>query len=269
MQLKQQQTKMESNHSKSLKRARKQQQTEIQHHDNEQQLEEIQSDNNDQQQLDELDNNDILQQQQQPTSTKKPGILYISRIPPGMNPGGIKSLLMEHAPVSRIFLQPEDDSIRRRRKGNGGNGMERYVEGWAEFESKKDAKRIAGLLDGSRMGPKKGRRFYDDLWSLKYLSGFTWAHLTEKASRERKQREQMLRLEFAQAKKSDELYLQQLKKNKMVKLMDAKRHGADSAAAASLRAKAEKNVKQLQPISHKNKKVKIAAEPTVADATDD
>jgi ESF2/ABP1 family protein len=184
----------------------------------------------------------------------KPGVVYISRIPPGINPGGIKSLLMEHAPIVRIYLQPDDDSMKRKR--NQQNGIQYFVEGWVEFESKKDAKRVANLLNGTRMGPKKGRRFYDDLWSLKYLSGFTWAHLTEKSIRERKQREQLLRLEFAQAKKDDELYLQQLKKNKMVKLMQAdKKH--DSMATIRLKEKAEENIKQIEPvIHHSNKRIK-------------
>jgi len=38
---------------------------------------------------------------------QKPGIIYLSRIPPSMNPVKIKNLLAQFGEVGRLFLQPE------------------------------------------------------------------------------------------------------------------------------------------------------------------
>ena len=37
----------------------------------------------------------------------KPGIVYLSRIPPSMNPLKVKNLLSQFGEVDRLFLQPE------------------------------------------------------------------------------------------------------------------------------------------------------------------
>ena len=37
----------------------------------------------------------------------KPGIVYLSRIPPSMNPLKVKNLLSQFGEVDRTFLQPE------------------------------------------------------------------------------------------------------------------------------------------------------------------
>ena len=40
-------------------------------------------------------------------SSTTPGIIYISRIPPFMKPGKIKSHMEQFGSVGRVFLQPE------------------------------------------------------------------------------------------------------------------------------------------------------------------
>ena len=49
-----------------------------------------------------------------------------------------------------------------------------------EFAEKKIAKRVAASLNGERMGRGSRDRHADDLWSMQYLRGFEWRHLTEK-----------------------------------------------------------------------------------------
>ena len=41
------------------------------------------------------------------TTEVKPGIVYLSRIPPSMNPLKVKNLLSQFGEVDRTFLQPE------------------------------------------------------------------------------------------------------------------------------------------------------------------
>ena len=190
---------------------------------------------------DENDDDDV--HDDAPSSEKKPkrGVVYISTLAPGMNPGVVRKLLSAHATIHRLYLEPEDPSKRKRRIANGGHTAERFVEGWVEFESRKDAKRVARVVDGSRVGPRKASRFYEDIWRIKYLPGFTWDHLTEKTEFERRQRAQRLKLELARAKKDDEAFLQRLEKSKQVKGMEERR-GVNEAK------RVKRSFAQLAPI---------------------
>ena len=50
-----------------------------------------------------------------------------------------------------------------------------------EFGDKQTAKKCAFMLNYEKIGGKKRHNlFYDDIWNIKYLSGFQWHHLTEK-----------------------------------------------------------------------------------------
>ena len=63
----------------------------------------------------------------------------------------------------------------------GGNRKVKYTEGWVEFCKKKDAKKAELALNCQLIGGKKRKNKYrDDLWNIKYLSGFKWSHLSEK-----------------------------------------------------------------------------------------
>jgi hypothetical protein len=110
----------------------------------------------------------------------KTGVVYVSRIPPRLNPQKIRQLLAPFgSPVLRVFLAPESTEKYTRRTKAGGSKRKRFTEGWVEFEDKKVAKRVAENLNAERTGQKKGDFLYDDLWCLKYLPKFKWHHLTE------------------------------------------------------------------------------------------
>ena len=114
-------------------------------------------------------------------NTKGRGVVYISRIPGYMNSDYLRKLLTKRFEICRIYLQAEHENITRQRKKSGGNRKVRYIEGWIEFELKKDAKMAAMALNNSLIGGKKRHnQFRDDTWNLKYLKGFKWYHLTEK-----------------------------------------------------------------------------------------
>ena len=55
-------------------------------------------------------------------SGSKPGIIYFSSIPPYMKPNKVRNIMSQYGEVGKIFLQPEDTEIRKRRKVGGGSG---------------------------------------------------------------------------------------------------------------------------------------------------
>jgi ESF2/ABP1 family protein len=110
----------------------------------------------------------------------KTGVIYLSRIPPRLSPTKIRQLLTPFgSSILRIFLAPESTAEHTRRVKAGGSKRRQFTEGWVEFEDKKVAKKVAGLLNAQRIGTKKGDFWYDDLWCIKYLPKFKWHHLTE------------------------------------------------------------------------------------------
>ena len=127
------------------------------------------------------------------------GVVYISRIPPYMKAAKLRWMLEQmiprtkkHGRIGRIFLTPEDASFARKRKKAGGNTGKKFVDGWVEFESKKVARWIAETFNTQPMGGPKRSRYVEDLWTLKYLSGFKWSHLTEKIGTATNRRKQTL-----------------------------------------------------------------------------
>jgi len=78
---------------------------------------------------------------------KKSGVVYLSRVPPYMNPHKLRSLLEPYGKINRLFLAPEDPTARTRRIKGGGNKKRFFTEGWVEFLRKKDAKKACELLN--------------------------------------------------------------------------------------------------------------------------
>jgi ESF2/ABP1 family protein len=54
-----------------------------------------------------------------------------------------------------------------------------YTEGWVEFKDKHVARSVATMLNAQPIGGKKGTRWRDDVWTMKYLPKFKWNMLTE------------------------------------------------------------------------------------------
>ena len=100
------------------------------------------------------------------------GVIYLSKVPPYMKPNKIKTLLEPYGEITRLYLSEEAEDIRRKRQKNGGNGSKQFKEGWIEFADKKIARNVAESLNNTTIGHKKGDYYHDDIWNLKYLSGF-------------------------------------------------------------------------------------------------
>ena len=54
-----------------------------------------------------------------------------------------------------------------------------FTEGWVEFADKRVARSVAEMLNARPIGGKKGTRWRDDVWTMKYLPRFKWHMLTE------------------------------------------------------------------------------------------
>ncbi|KAF2226973.1 hypothetical protein BDZ85DRAFT_56441 [Elsinoe ampelina] len=161
---------------------------------------------------------------------KKSGVIYISRIPPFMKPATVRNYLEPYGKIGKLFLTPEDHAAYSRRVKSGGNKKHSYVDGWVEFLSKKDAKMVASVLNGNSIGGKKGNYYYDDIWNIKYLTGFKWDDLTEQIQRENKEREARLRTEITKAKKENETFVRDIERGKMVEGIKSKRKDVDGDA---------------------------------------
>ncbi|XP_037982502.1 activator of basal transcription 1 [Motacilla alba alba] len=141
-----------------------------------------------------------------------PGVLYLSFLPPGFGPRQARALLRPHGELGRVFLQPRGGSVRRRRQRPGGPPAVAFAEGWVEFRDKRAAKRAAKILHGAPMAPRPRSPFRHHCWSIKYLPGFRWPHLSERLSYERQVRAQRLRAEVAQAKREGGFYARRASK---------------------------------------------------------
>lgn len=151
-----------------------------------------------------------------------PGIVYLGHIPPRFRPLHVRNLLSAYGEVGRIFFQPEDGFVRRKKSAaaSATGGKKRvkyskdYTEGWVEFRDKRVAKRVATSLHNTPMGARRRSPFRYDLWNLKYLHRFTWSHLSEHLAFERQVRRQRLRAEVAQAKCETDFYLRSVERGK-------------------------------------------------------
>lgn len=141
----------------------------------------------------------------------KYGIIYLSYIPEGLNVKLLHEIMSQFGEVGRIYLEPEKNNKKRRT----------YVEGWIEFKKKRVAKSVAKKLNGSALQyGRKHCKMNGQIWSIKYLHRFKWAHLTEQLAHDRAVREQKRRFEMSQTKKQVDFYqkmTEQSKRNKKIK----------------------------------------------------
>lgn len=163
----------------------------------------------------------------------KTGVVYISRIPPLMSPHEIRNLLSPFGPLGRVYLTPQDGHKKGAAEGAKRVGRNKFVDGWVEFLNKKHAKNAALALNGLPMGGKKSYRFHDELWSIRYLSKFKWHHLTEQISLDNAVREQKLRADIAQAKRTNTAYLQRVDQAHLADKIKVKRAAAGQEPLAS------------------------------------
>ncbi|KAL4646287.1 activator of basal transcription 1 [Arapaima gigas] len=151
-----------------------------------------------------------------------PGILYLGHIPPRLRPSHVRTMLGAYGEIGRIFLQPEDKMVQRKKK-KAGSRARNFTEGWVEFRDKRVAKRVAASLHNTPMGLRKRSRFSSDLWCIKYLHRFFWCHLSERLAYEQTVRQQRLRTEISQAKRETNFYLANVEKSQNLEKLRKKK----------------------------------------------
>ncbi|KAI0285079.1 hypothetical protein BGY98DRAFT_947030 [Russula aff. rugulosa BPL654] len=164
---------------------------------------------------------------------EKAGVIYISRIPPGMQPTKVRHLMSQYGEVGRVYLQKEDTKRAYLRRKYTSTKKPHYTEGWVEFKDKKVARSVAGMLNAQPIGGKKGTRWRDDVWTLKYLPKFKWHALTEQVAHEAAMHAARLRLELSQSRSEQREYLKNVE---LARVLD-KREERSQAAGKEFKRK--------------------------------
>lgn len=190
----------------------------------------------------------------------KPGVVYISRIPPTMAPHEVRRYLEPFGPIDHLYLMPDG----RSKKTSGSKSTRRrnirYTEGWVEFLRRKDAKNAALALNGTCLGGKKSSRLHDEMWNIKYLPDFQWSNLHEQVQYEKTIKEQRLRAEMSQARKVTAHFVQQAERAwKIDKIEEtrrtrqAKKEGISTANLPPPPSTYERDMQQMELLSKRFK----------------
>ncbi|KAL7422130.1 RNA-binding ATPase activator esf2 [Cryptotrichosporon argae] len=173
-----------------------------------------------------------------------PGIVYISRLPPGLTVPKIRHLMGRWGDVGRVYAQRRDapgdaaapkpgggggPSRRKERRGGGSD----FTEAWVEFADKSVGKMVAGMLNAQVIGGKKGDRWRDDIWTMKYLSGFKWEMLGEQVAYEKQAHQARLRNEISRARTEQAEYLKNVELARVLDKRAAKRVEAGTGVGAA------------------------------------
>ncbi|KAH7888101.1 hypothetical protein F5I97DRAFT_1865680 [Phlebopus sp. FC_14] len=151
------------------------------------------------------------------------GVVYISRIPPGMRPTKVRHLMSQYGEVGRVYLQQEDAKSAYLRRKYTTTKKPHFTEGWVEFKDKKVARSVAGMLNAQPIGGKKGSRWHDDVWTMKYLPKFKWNMLTEQIAHEAAVHTAKLRVELSQSRSEQREYLKNVELARILDKRNEKR----------------------------------------------
>lgn len=177
---------------------------------------------------------------------RKKGIIYISRVPHGMTVAKVRHLLSGFGDVERIYLQDGKEKERGEKLTGRASRSAHFTEGWVEFASKKVAKAVAEMLNaepigaasggsgggkgGKRAGGKNLRRWKDEVWTMKYLSGFKWGMLSEQLANERASRASRVRAELSQSTFEQKDYLKKVERARVMREKEARRQAREQKA---------------------------------------
>eukprot|EP00183_Erythrolobus_madagascarensis_P000405 CAMPEP_0185848496 /NCGR_PEP_ID=MMETSP1354-20130828/3348_1 /TAXON_ID=708628 /ORGANISM="Erythrolobus madagascarensis, Strain CCMP3276" /LENGTH=265 /DNA_ID=CAMNT_0028548899 /DNA_START=1 /DNA_END=798 /DNA_ORIENTATION=+ len=164
---------------------------------------------------------------------RRRGVVFVGRLPPRFGPNQLRSLLQKHADVLRIYLAPVDNrdeaggANRKAKNKKKPKSSASYSHGWVEFREKRDAKKVATLLNNAPMGGNRRTRYYGDLWNLRYLKGFSWNDLSEESAQAKRQRSYAIRKEMSAAAKERDFYLSRVDQAKALESMRARRASSE------------------------------------------
>lgn len=157
------------------------------------------------------------------TKPSKPGVIYLSSLPPYLKPSALRNLLQQRGftPITRLFLAPSTKSKTHSSKKSSKRQL--YTEGWIEFASKKTAKRCAETLNATTVGGRKGGFYHDDIWNMKYLRGVGWDDLMGQVREERREEEVRRMEERGQIARETREFIEGVERGKMARGMERSR----------------------------------------------
>lgn len=168
-----------------------------------------------------VENSDKLLEEGSKIKKRKPGIVYFSSIPQHMNTDYVRRAMSEFGEVGRVYFQQDLRDMESGKKKKKAHSQ-KYSEGWVEFKSKRVAKEVVRILNNTQIGGKKNSKFYDHIWTLKYLPRFKWTHLSERLAYEKAVHKQRMRVEIYQAKREADYFSLNIDKSEKLKKKKSK-----------------------------------------------
>lgn len=179
-------------------------------------------------------------------------VVYVSRVPPGMDIGALRSRLSRMGSLGRVWLRPEEKSAVQERRQLGGRRRIGFQDGWVEFTRRRDAKNAVALLNAQPMNAtRRGGRWANDLWCLRLLPrDYTWETLIEETGATARQH--VLRVKAAVAAGRRERHL--IEEREALARRIARRDAGEDDAEEEEDESAEDVVNDTDPKSKKKKK---------------
>nr|PVC52352.1 hypothetical protein MACL_00000866 [Theileria orientalis] len=154
------------------------------------------------------------------------GIIYISRIPPFMGLGKLRSYFSKFGKVGKVYAHPEPIGQYNKRVKMGGNKRLKFTHAWVQFYDKSVAKNVAKMLNNRPFADTKRSSFWKyDIWNIRYLPRFKWHNLVEYWSQHKRESKEQLNLLLQRERKRNLRYLEQLEIEKREHQMELKRKG--------------------------------------------
>ncbi|PCH41318.1 hypothetical protein WOLCODRAFT_131842 [Wolfiporia cocos MD-104 SS10] len=176
---------------------------------------------------------------------EKTGVIYISRIPPGMRPTKVRHIMSTYGEVGRVYLQQEDPKRAYLRRKYTATKKVHFTEGWVEFKDKRVARSVAEMLNAQPIGGKKGTRWRDDVWTMKYLPKFKWNMLTEQIAHEAAVHAAKLRAELSQSRREQHEYLKNVELARVLNKRAERKRKAGTEASADAEGKPSRRADDL------------------------
>ncbi|KAI0080660.1 hypothetical protein K474DRAFT_1769169 [Panus rudis PR-1116 ss-1] len=196
---------------------------------------------------------------------ERTGVVYISRIPPGMRPTKVRHLMSQYGEIGRVYLQPEDPKRSYLRRKFTSTKKVHFTEGWVEFKDKKVARTVAEMLNAQPIGGKKGTRWRDDVWTMKYLPKFKWHMLTEQIAHEAAMHAARLRVEISQSRKEQNEYLKNVELARVLNKRAERKRKAGDEPPEQADTSGQKPAVEERRRPEKKRKTKVEVEKKAED----
>ncbi|GAA5955802.1 hypothetical protein JCM8115_006859 [Rhodotorula mucilaginosa] len=171
---------------------------------------------------------------------KQPGLVYLSRLPPGMGPAQVRHLMSAYGEIGRIYLELADkEKGKQRKQKEGRHTSHNFKEGWVEFLDKRVARSVAEMLNAQPIGQSK--RWKDDVWTMQYLPRFRWDQLSEQVALERATQSSLLRFHLTHSKQENESYLAAVENARVGRKIQEKAAGRQASKVAPKEPRGEDN----------------------------